>query len=374
MISLIHTILTWLELTALAFCIAVLVFRLPVFLPPTPVAGYGYEIFTSRIWRLFGFAAAVIVLAGIGDLLLRAAEMSARPLQNVFPALAPVLFRTHYGAVWLVRIAALVLLSLLSQAGGNYRDSNVIRYIMLALGVIIAWTESASGHASDLGDFSIREMADLFHLLAASAWGGGLLVLSLVILPPLVKRGDMITMAEISRRFSFMAGYAVVIIVLTAVYNARTYVGDFSALWKAPYGLTVVAKMVLLYFLILLGGFNRYVSVPLLQHVAGSRIEGPGLIAHIAGTAFDRVRGYISGHIAMLFGKIVLIEATLMVLIFLCAAGLKHETPASHLKHLEHEQMQQATHRTFDRIMEPRVPTLDKNIRGQARDTQINTR
>lgn len=342
MIPLIHTIFTWFELTALAFSIAVLVFRLPAFMPPSPVVGYGYEMFTSRIWRLFGCAAAVIVLAGIGDLLLRAAEMSSRSLQDVFPALSPVLFRTHYGTVWLVRMAALVLLSLLSQAGGNYRDSNVIRYSMLALGVVIAWTESAAGHASDLGDFTVREMADLLHFLSASAWGGGLLVLSLVILPPLIKRADMITMAEISRRFSRIAGFAVVIIVLTALYNARTYVGDFSALWKTTYGLTVIAKMVLLYFLILLGAFNRYVSVPLLQHVAGSRIEGPGLIAHIAGTAFDRARGYISGHIALLFGKIVLVEAMLMVLVFLCAAGLKHETPASHLKHLEHERMQRA--------------------------------
>lgn len=341
MISLIHTTLTWFELTSLAFCVAVLVFRLPAFMPPSPVVGYGYEIFTSRIWRLFGFAAAVIVLASTGDLLLRAAEMSGRPPQNVFPALSHVVSRTHYGTVWLVRIAALVLLLLISAVSGNYRESNTFRHLMLALGVIVAWTESASGHASDLGDFSVREMMDLFHLLAASAWGGGLFVLSSLVLPPLIKRGDMITMAEISRRFSRMAGFAVVIIVLTAVYNALTYVADFSLLWKTTYGLTVFAKMVLLYFLILLGGVNRYVSVPLLQHVAGSRIEGPGLIAHIAGTGFDRLRGYISGHIAVLFGKIVLVEASLMVLVFLCAAALKHETPASHLKHIEQELMKQ---------------------------------
>lgn len=347
MTILIHTTLTWLELMSLAFCIGILVIRLPAFMPPNPVAGYGYEIFASSIWRLFGFGTAAIVFSSAGELLLRAAETSGQPLNSVFPALPPVLFGTRYGTVWFIRLAALALLLLISLAGGKYRESNSARYIMLALGIAVAWTESASGRASGQGDFTVRETVYLIHLLAACLWGGGLLVLSLVILPSLIRRADMIMMAGISRRFSRVAGYAVLILLLTALYNARTYVGSFEALWKTRYGLIVLAKMLLLYFLLLLGAFNRYMSVPLLGHAAGLRLEGPGLIGHVAVRAFDSLRGYLSGHLAALYGKIVLIEAALMIGVLLCAATLRHQTPPAYLKHLQPEQMLQTNGKIF---------------------------
>ncbi len=115
---------------------------------------------------------------------------------------------------------------------------------MLCIAVIIAMTESASGHASDKGDFSIPEIMDFLHLLAAGAWGGGLFALSLVILPKLARAGDQAAalIADIARRFSRIAGIAVGIIAITALYNAWSFVGSFEAIWTSPYGWTVFAK------------------------------------------------------------------------------------------------------------------------------------
>ena len=91
--------------------------------------------------------------------------------------------------------------------------------------------------------------------------------LSLVILPNLARAGDQkaTLIADIARRFPRLAGVAVGIIAITAIYNAWSYVGSFGPAWKSPYGLTVLAKIVIFFLLVLLGAFNRYVSVPLLH-------------------------------------------------------------------------------------------------------------
>ena len=144
-------------------------------------------------------------------------------------------------------------------------------------------TESASGHAADAGDFSIIEISDWLHLLAASVWGGGLFALSLAILPSFAKAGDQQARltADAASRFSRIAGFAVGIIVLTALYNAWMYVGSITALIKSSYGWTIIAKIVLLFFLLYIGAFNRYVRVPRMRKAAGLPEGRMGIISGI---------------------------------------------------------------------------------------------
>ena len=139
---------------------------------------------------------------------------------------------------------------------------------MLSLGLIIAMTESASGHASDAGDFSVAEIMDWFHILAASVWGGGLFALA-VILPLFIKQADRTSIARVAGRFSRIAGYAVGVIAITSLYNAWSYVGSFAAFWKTAYGLTAQRRFSYSVVLIQFAAFNRYVSVPLLREKAG---------------------------------------------------------------------------------------------------------
>jgi putative copper export protein len=210
---------------------------------------------------------------------------------------------------------------------------------MVAFGLIVAMTESASGHASDAGDLSMAEFMDWFHLVAASVWGGGLFVLAIVIFPKIVEPGDLATLfiAVAAARFSRIAGIAVGIIAVTALYNAWFYVGSYEALWKTHYGLTVIAKIILFLLLIILGAFNRYSSVPLLQHWAGISPDNRGIINRIANRLFARFLRNQNGYrIAIRFMCSVRIEAFLIIGVLLCAALLRHEVPARHHAHLEH--------------------------------------
>ncbi|MDA8103835.1 MAG: CopD family protein [Nitrospiraceae bacterium] len=339
MISVLHVIPGWFELISLAFCIGVLVCRIWVF-PPSADTASTHGDWLAGMWRWFGIGVGVMIACTTSNLFVRAVEMSGLSFFSVFPILPVVLFRTHFGRVWIIRIAAEILLLISLKVFGQRRDSRVFLVFMLVLAGTVAATESASGHSSDAGDFSLPEITDLLHLLAISIWGGGLLVLSIFLLPEIVKPDDDRTAprgAGIALRFSRIAGFAVGIVAITALYNGYLYVGSFEALWKSTYGLIVIAKTGLFLLLVNFGAFNRYVSVPLLQEWAGASPQGRGVITRTAFRLFPRLQlEGNGGRVASRFMRSVKVEAVLIVVLLLCAALLRHEVPAIHLHHMGH--------------------------------------
>jgi putative copper export protein len=237
-------------------------------------------------------------------------------MSGVLPVLPTVLLRTHLGRTWMVRGVAIAVLVVALWARGS-RPSRPSRYLMLGCALLVSAMDSASGHASDAGDLGVAEIMDWLHLVAALVWGGGHLVLSWTSLPRVVKDGDRAarSMAVIATRFSKIAGGAVGFIALTAPYQTWAYGGGLDELARSPYGRILVAKVVLFFLLLVLGAFNRYVSVPRLNERAGSS-SGPLAATH--------------------FARIVKLEALLVVAVLLCAALLRHEVPARHSAHHDH--------------------------------------
>jgi putative copper export protein len=291
------------------------------------------------MWTLFCFGLAILMAGSTLELLVRTAEITGKPFPAFFPVLPTVLFRTHYGGVWLARVGALILLAM-GKAATRYRDSRIFLIFMLLLALIVSLGSSASGHASDAGDFSVPEIMDWLHLVAACLWGGGLMVLSLSVLPNLIGQGEPSPplIARVAGRFSSMAGVSVGLIAATALYNAWYYVRIPEALWKTPYGLAVLAKIILFSILINLGGFNRYVSVPLLQEWASASAQARGIFTRAALRLFPGFElGGNGRRVASRFMRGVRVEAVLITMVLLCAALLRHEVPARHLAHMGHQ-------------------------------------
>lgn len=337
----IHSLPTWFEIISLAFCTGALVCRLWVLPPSADAALPDQEGFSHRFWVLFGIGIAAIIVSSVVGLLGRSAEMSGLSLKAVLPVLPTVIFRTHFGHVWLIRIAALAVLAVMAKAGGRYRDSWGFLSLMLCAGLVVSMTESATGHAADTGDFSISEIMDWLHLLVALVWGGGLFVLSLVILPKIVKGDDLAAqlVAGVAGRFSRIAGFAVGITALTAGYNAVVDVGSVNALLMTNYGRIIIVKTYLFFFLLSLGAFNRYFCVPSLREWAGSPVIRQGFVGRIAARIFSLILHGLKGHhVALRFKRIVRVEALLITGVLLCAAMLRHEIPARHFFHLQHAQ------------------------------------
>jgi len=334
--KLIQVIPEWVNLVGLALCIGVVSCRLWVLEPSTGRKDYQRDIIPG-MWKLFYFGLAMLTAGSIVGLLMRSSELTGRSFPAFFPLLPTVLFLTHYGRVWLVRIAALILLVFLTAAGKRNRDSATFLIFIFFLVLIVSVTGSATGHASDAGDFSFPEMMDWLHTLAASFWGGGLMVLSSAVLPKLTPSGERMAarIAGAARRFSVIAGAAVGVLVITALYNFWAYVRTASALSQTAYGLAVAAKIILFFVLINLGAFNRYVRVPLLQEWAGRPVGKEGFISRVANLFFTPFKRDLDGHeLAVRFKRSVWVEASLVVMVLFCAGLLRHEIPARHAEHM----------------------------------------
>jgi putative copper resistance protein D len=149
-----------------------LVCRLWVFTLSARAGFIEQENILANTRRLLRACVVLMIVSSGAVLILRAAEMSGHPLSTVLPVLPTVIFRTHLGHAWIIRIGALILLFFTLTAAGRRHDSRRLTGFMLGIAVIIAMTESASGHASDKGDFSVPEIVDFLHLLAAGFLGG----------------------------------------------------------------------------------------------------------------------------------------------------------------------------------------------------------
>jgi putative copper resistance protein D len=334
----IYVVLEWLQLICLAFCIGVIVCRLWFFSPSTQAEFLYQGNVVSGMWNLFCFGLAFMIAGSVVALVLRSMEMSGQPFSGIASVLPLVLFKTHYGTVWLVRIGALVLLAL-SKTAVRYRDTRTFLIFMLVLAMTVSMTSSASGHGADAGDFSVPEIMDWLHLVAACLWGGGLLVLTFSVFPDLIGREEASAhlLSRVAGRFSAMAGVAVGVTAITAAYNFLIDVRSVKAMVETPYGLVVVAKIVLFGILINFGAFNRYVSVPLLREWAGGSAEIGGVIDRIAGKFFAPFRRNRSGPIvALRFKRLVRLETVLILAVLFCAGLLRHEIPARHYMHMQH--------------------------------------
>jgi putative copper export protein len=294
--------------------------------------------FVPGLWRSFCFGLAFMTGASVLGLFTRSMEISGQPLSEISSVLPVVLFKTHYGTVWLMRIGALILL-VLSKTAARYRDTRPLLFFMLALALIVAMTASASGHASDAGDFSVPEIMDWLHLIAACLWGGGLMVLTFSVLPGLIGREGVPAplISRVADRFSTMAGVSVAMIAMTAVYNFLIDVRSVRAMAETPYGLVAAAKILLFGIIINFGAFNRYVSVPLLREWAGGASEVTGAFDRFAARFFAPFRRNSRGPAAALrLKRLVGLETVLILVIFFFAALLRHETPARHFMHMQH--------------------------------------
>jgi putative copper export protein len=334
----INVILEWVQLVCLAFCVGVIACRLWFFTPSmqTEFSYQGNSI--SGMWRLFCFGLALLIGCAFAGLVARSVEMSGQPVSAIPSVLPAVLFKTHYGKVWLIRIGALVLLAL-AKTTGRYRDTRGFLVFMLILALAVVMTSSASGHGADEGDFSLPEIMDWLHFVAACLWGGGLMVLTFSVFPDLIGResGSAPLIARVAGRFSAMAGVAVALVAVTAAYNFVIDVRSVKAMTATPYGLTVTAKILLLGILLNLGAFNRYVSVPALQDWAGGSAQAGGTIGRFAAKLFSSfVRKPNGPAVASRFKRLVGLETVLILAALLCAGLLRQQTPARHFMHMQH--------------------------------------
>ncbi len=281
--------LTFADLLALTSCLGALACRLWI-VPSDGVSDDLSHIF-RRATAIIGGCVAVLAGTSLGLLWWHATELSGAPALQSLAVLPAVLTQTHLGHAWAVRAMAVAALGGLWVAARRDPDREVLWWLMLAVGALLACSRSASGHAADAGDFSFGEWVDWAHLVAISVWAGSVLVVPAIVLPALTRAASVAPrfVAQFARRFSRSSGLALGIVVLAGGYIAWRRLGSWPALVDTAYGRTLAVKLLLVAVAVALGAVNRFVHVRRIdawarQAVAPSRAIGSRLATRFANT------------------------------------------------------------------------------------------
>lgn len=165
---------------------------------------------------------------------------------------------------WLLATTAITLVAAFVASRGSSRGPLVALGVSAAAAMLVRAT---SGHAAALVPAWPAEIAQWVHFLAIGVWIGGLLPLLLLVRERRAA-GAPAPVTEVAR-FSRMAGWALLVVVLTGI--ARTVgeaggIGDVRAmLTGTSYGTTLIVKVAIAFLLIGLGALNRRRSIPRLQ-------------------------------------------------------------------------------------------------------------
>ena len=197
---------------------------------------------------MLAIAAFGLALAGnLAALLVQAMELGGS-----YPdALRTTLFDTRYGELWLLRIVLLgVLAGLLTFADWirPWRKKLVSALALTAsFALVVPFSLNAHASAQPSGR-TVALAGDMVHLASAGIWGGGVIILALLIwrLRPLLPGGELrALLAAILPRFSFLAIGSWILLVLTGAYAGWLQVGSLDAARATTYGNAFLIKLAL---------------------------------------------------------------------------------------------------------------------------------
>jgi copper transport protein len=112
--------------------------------------------------------------------------------------------------------------------------------------------------------------SDVVHLVAAAIWLGGIVALVLAFRALREAR----PLAAMVRRFSDVALIAVVVVSVTGVTMAWIILPSAGELTSTGYGLALIVKAALVVVVIVLGAYNRYRLVPVVEARQSTRARG----------------------------------------------------------------------------------------------------
>ncbi len=211
-----------------------------VFLVVVWPAGTSDRRARTFVWVAFGGATA----AGLLLALLQLAVANGLSVPSAFgPAHLADLGQFRFGRVALTRLALLAVAAALAGgllAGGpRVAASWAWRLAGAAAGLGVLQTLGAVGHSTAAGLVGIA--ARLVHVASVSVWLGGLFLLVAVVAP----RRRALPLDDLLRRFSTVAGAAVVTLASSGLAMAIELVGPPANLVTSPYGRTLALKSAL---------------------------------------------------------------------------------------------------------------------------------
>ena len=180
---------------------------------------------------------------------------------------AAVISDTQFGWAWIVRFIAGALLAVLvafSGCNGVWPTTAIFTATAILVGGL-----AFAGHAASSPGLTgfVHLAADILHLIAVSAWLGGLLPYVIVLggRNDWAPKPSIESARKITRRFSDVGIVAVMTIAATGVINAANLVGGFRLLATTDYGRLLSIKVFIFLIMVVIAATNRFVLAPRLS-------------------------------------------------------------------------------------------------------------
>ena len=250
--------------TATVLATGVVFFRVLVESDEKHFAGY-----RRRLGLIFWCSLILAIVSGAAWLTAVSASIDDAPWSQALAdgTTLTVLTDTQFGEAFLARLVAGILLA--TSVGLSMTTGSLKPLVEIALAAVFAGGIAFAGHAGatpgPAGDTHL--ISDILHVIAASAWVGGLvpyaLFLSATNRNP--SEGSSRAVEQVTRRFSNLGVVAVLAILATGIVNTLNLVGSAHALTHTDYGRLLLVKVALFFVMVAIASINRFVLTPSLS-------------------------------------------------------------------------------------------------------------
>ena len=200
----------------------------------------------------------VALFSALAWLALEVIRFGGTDAQSFFRIVRVVLLQSSFGIAWMVRICAAVALVLAAHFWP-------LRSVLLALSTTLVGTEAWIGHGNE--GASVVLGMQLLHLLAASAWLGGLPPLAMVIGNGIHSSDGAERARAVLFRFSAMGIAAVALIALSGAIISFMAVDHWKP--ESAYVRVLAAKVTLFFAMVGIALYNRLHLMPKLDSASG---------------------------------------------------------------------------------------------------------
>lgn len=207
-----------------------------------------------RLWYVIagvGFALSIITAASV--ILYAAAIAGSGVGQTTNGTALSAVLGTRFGHVRLAQLILAEVIAIAAVWAPSPGGATWLKRGIGALAIGLAVTPGLSGHAGSKGALAV--IADTGHVLAASVWVGGLVMLTLGLALAADRRSALARHAFPT--FSTMALASVAVLLVSGTIGGLVEIDRFSHLWSSTYGRLLLAKIGIVAALVGFGVVNR---------------------------------------------------------------------------------------------------------------------
>lgn len=209
-----------------------------------------------RLARTAGVSAGVGVVAAAAQIVLTYADFLGVPIGTAVtqPGISSFVTDTVQGRALLAQVVLTAVIALAAGSASTTRAGGLL--------TVVAFTGMAvpalAGHSASAADHTLAQSSLLVHVVAAAAWIGGLVGVTLV------ARHPGVPLRTAFDRFSALALWCAVAVGLSGLANAWVRIGGFDGI-DTRYGLLVLGKALAFALLVTAGWLHRTRTAPLLD-------------------------------------------------------------------------------------------------------------